>query len=219
MLLVNLGSGPHVAPGWISIDASWNAWLAGRPALRAAARALGLVSPAHDAVGWPAGGITYHDVRRGLPFKDCAVAGIFAAHFLEHLTPAEARALLGECRRVLAPGAPIRLIVPDLEAMTQAYARSLGSPEAEVRARAAERYLAALNLDGFGARPYGLARWVSRVGHRALYDRHALCALLEGQGFAGAAPRGALDSALPGVQAVERPDHHEFSICVEATRA
>lgn len=222
MVLVNLGSGPHVAPGWIAIDASWNAWLAGRPRLRAAARAVGLVAPEHDAVAWPATGITYHDVRRGLPFNDSSVGGIFAAHFLEHLTAPEARALLEECRRVLAPGAPIRIIVPDLEAMTQAYARSLDSPEPEVRAQAAARYLAALNLDGFApARPglaHALARRLTRAGHRALYDRYALAALLADTGFPGAAPRGPLDSALPGLAAVERADHHAFSVCLEALR-
>ena len=221
-VLLNLGSGPHVAPGWTAIDASWNAWLAAHPRLRAAVRALGLVAPEHDAVGWPTAGIVYHDVRRGLPFKDASVAGIFAAHFLEHLTPPEARALVAECRRVLAPGAALRVIVPDLEAMTRAYARSLESEDAQVRALAAARYLAALNLDGFRAWPPGLAhalaRRFSRAGHRALYDRHALTALLTDAGLAGVGPRAPLDSALPLVAQVERPELHEFAVCVEGHR-
>lgn len=211
-----------MAAGWTAIDASWNAWLSHHPALRTLARALRLVAPEHDAVGWPDSGILHHDVRRGLPFTTGSVAGIFAAHFLEHLTPAEARALLAECRRVLVPGGALRVIVPDLEAMTRAYVDSLASPDAVVRAQAAARYLAALNLDGFRAWPAGipwaLARRLSRAGHRALYDRHALAALITECGFESAAPRAPLDSALPHLDRVERPGLHDFSTCVEAVR-
>lgn len=221
MIRLNLGSGPHRSDGWTAIDASWNAWLAQRPLARRAARALGLLAPEHDAVGWPPSGILCHDVRRGLPFTGASVDAIFAAHFLEHLTPAEAAALLTECRRVLKPGAAIRIVVPDLEWMAGAYARSLQSPDDEVRARACERFLAALNLEGFRAWPRGaawvLARHLGRTGHRALYDRHALCAALARAGFVGPGCRPRGDSRIPGIEAVERPEQFVASVCVEAT--
>lgn len=221
MIRLNLGSGPHLTEGWTAIDASWNAWLAQRPLARRAARALGLLAPEHDAAGWPASGILCVDVRRGLPFHDGTVDAVFAAHFLEHLTPAEAAALLAECRRVLKPGAAIRVVVPDLEWMAGAYARSLLSLDGEVRARAAQAFLAALNLEGFRAWPDGaawaLARRLTRAGHRALYDRHALSAALARAGFVApeCKPRG--DSRIPGIEAVERPEQFDASVCVEAT--
>ncbi len=47
--------------------------------------------------------------------------GIFTEHTLEHLTPPDALNLLRECRRVLKPGAWIRVVVPDLEKYVEFY--------------------------------------------------------------------------------------------------
>jgi predicted SAM-dependent methyltransferase len=55
-----------------------------------------------------------------LPFADGALHDIYAGHFLEHLTPAEATAFLLECRRCLAPGGRLGIVVPDTrEIMTR----------------------------------------------------------------------------------------------------
>jgi SAM-dependent methyltransferase len=49
-------------------------------------------------------------LRDPIPHGDGTVGGIFALHFLEHL--ADPRPILRECMRVLAPGAPLTIVVP-----------------------------------------------------------------------------------------------------------
>jgi SAM-dependent methyltransferase len=48
--------------------------------------------------------------RDPIPYGDGQVGGIFALHFLEHLS--DPRPILRECMRVLAPGAPLTIAVP-----------------------------------------------------------------------------------------------------------
>lgn len=221
LTLLNLGSGPFVAEGWISIDSSWGAWLARRPLLARLAFALGLVSTHHRAVEWPAKGILCHDVRRGLPFPTGSVHGVFAAHFFEHLTREEGAALLAECHRVLEPGGAIRLVVPDLEPLARWYVGLLDGGSHE-RAVGSHRFLSMLNPAGVKRWPESagpnLARFVSRAGHRAFYDRHSMTRALEEAGFSQIGLRAPLESRLPGIERVERPAHHETSICLEAVR-
>lgn len=62
------------------------------------------------------------NVNRPLPFPDASARLVFASHVLEHLYhPGEALRFLRECRRVLAVGGRIRLIVPDIECYIRAY--------------------------------------------------------------------------------------------------
>jgi len=63
------------------------------------------------ATGWH----VTHDLRDPLPLPDGSVAQIHTEDFLEHIRPAEIVALLTECHRVLAPGARLRIAVPDYE--------------------------------------------------------------------------------------------------------
>lgn len=48
-----------------------------------------------------------------LPFEDEAFDDIYAGHVLEHLSPRDAHRLLIECRRCLAPGGRLGIVVPD----------------------------------------------------------------------------------------------------------
>lgn len=48
-----------------------------------------------------------------LPFEDGALDDIFAGHFLEHLSPEDARAFLAECLRCLTPVGRLGIVVPD----------------------------------------------------------------------------------------------------------
>src|SRR5688572_7036824 len=55
------------------------------------------------------------DVRKGLPFPTNSVDVIFSSHALEHFTYEEAILILFEMYRVLKVGAPLCLVVPDLD--------------------------------------------------------------------------------------------------------
>lgn len=61
------------------------------------------------------------DARKGLPFLDGSVDGIYSEHFFEHLTQAEGLRFLRECRRVLKHGGRIRIAMPDLDELVQRY--------------------------------------------------------------------------------------------------
>src|SRR5437763_14389901 len=53
------------------------------------------------------------DVTRGLPFENVEL--IFAEHFLEHLSLADALRFIGECRRVLNDDGVLRVSTPNLD--------------------------------------------------------------------------------------------------------
>jgi predicted SAM-dependent methyltransferase len=74
-------------------------------------------------------GVIGCDTRRSIPVGDGGAAGIRVEHFVEHLEPREEiPAFLKDCRRALAPGGVLRIIVPDARRFLQAYCA--GTPEA-----------------------------------------------------------------------------------------
>src|SRR3954454_19034575 len=61
------------------------------------------------------------DVRNGLPFPACGVDVVFSSHTLEHFTYEEGILLLFEIYRVLKVGAPLCLVVPDMDLYISSY--------------------------------------------------------------------------------------------------
>lgn len=61
------------------------------------------------------------DARKGLPYQDGVVAGVYSEHLFEHLTQAEGLGFLRECRRVLKPGGLVRIAMPDLDVIVDRY--------------------------------------------------------------------------------------------------
>src|SRR4051812_34111059 len=90
-VMLNLGCGPNVAPGWLNIA----------------------VAPAPGAIGG--------DLRAGLPLGDASVDAIAAIHVLQDLAYPDIAPALAELRRVLRPGGVLRLAVPDLDRAIRAY--------------------------------------------------------------------------------------------------
>jgi len=101
VILVNVGCGAIFHPDWINLDSA----------------------PA-------APGVRACDARGGLPFADASVDGVYHAHMLEHLEAEDARKFLAECHRILRPGGVVRVVVPDLEGIAQAYLRELAAVRA-----------------------------------------------------------------------------------------
>jgi predicted SAM-dependent methyltransferase len=92
-LKLNLGCGPKPLPRWINIDDR--------------------VRPGVLVMRLPEG------LRR---FADASARYIYASHVLEHLDyPATASALVRECHRILIPGGVLRLVVPGIEKIINAY--------------------------------------------------------------------------------------------------
>lgn len=65
------------------------------------------------------------NVLEGLPFDNDSFDVVYSSHFLEHLSPEQAKFFLRECYRVLKPGGIIRIVVPDLENICREYLRIL----------------------------------------------------------------------------------------------
>lgn len=62
------------------------------------------------------------NVLWGLPFASGSARYVFVSHLLEHLFfPRDVKPFLAELRRVLAPGAIVRIVVPDIEQCIEAY--------------------------------------------------------------------------------------------------
>lgn len=94
--LLNFGCGGAFHPDWTNLDAS-------------------PVSPA----------VVAHDVTRRFPFADGTFDAVYGSHVLEHLDPAVAERVLGDCFRILKPGGILRIAVPDLESIARLYISSL----------------------------------------------------------------------------------------------
>jgi hypothetical protein len=214
-LWLNVGSGPSAPAGWTSIDGSWQAWLAARPALARAARRL-----TGRAVGhWPRG-IVCRDVRRGLGVAAGSAAVVFTSHFIEHLHRADALAFLREARRALIPGGICRVVTPDLRALVDGYVASrVADP------LAGDRLQEALLLHPAAPAPVPmLLGWYrARTAfdhHKWVYDGESLAALFREAGFPHPTPRGHLDSDIPRerLAAVEPADRvcGGAGVCVEA---
>ena len=93
---LNIGCGHHRHPDWVNVDM-------------------------YDS----GGGIIVHDLRTPLPFADGTFEVVYHSHALEHFDREQGERLLRECRRVLAPGGVLRVVVPDLEQIARAYLAAL----------------------------------------------------------------------------------------------
>ncbi len=144
----NVGCGPNVRPGFVNVDRSW----------------------------WPGVDICC-DIVKGMPVPDGTLGGVYSEHCLEHLSLDAAKAFLADCRRAMAPGASIRLIVPDFEIYARAYVDDLeGKPTRQPNEHFVNRTGVNLPVALINELFYG-------SGHRFHYDFRALAELLRATGF------------------------------------
>ena len=92
MVKLNFGAGPYPIAGWINVDLDARA----RPQVVA-------------------------DLRKPLPFTEGCADFIHTEDFIAVLDPAELRAFLAECRRILKPEGAMRVLTPDLARFAHMY--------------------------------------------------------------------------------------------------
>lgn len=95
--LLNVGCGPFYAPGWCNLDVTRN----------------------------PDGGILPDILLERydqLPFTDGAAGAVYLGHVLEHVPWVGVIPYLIEVHRVLAPGAPVCVVGPDVKRATRMWA-------------------------------------------------------------------------------------------------
>lgn len=61
------------------------------------------------------------DLRDPLPLPDACISFVYSEHFIEHISRDDALRLLREARRVMKPGAVIRISTPDMRVLAQNY--------------------------------------------------------------------------------------------------
>ena len=146
---LNVGCGDYPLAGWTNLDAD--------PVTPADVHADALV------------------YLRDCP--DATFAEVYAGHFLEHLTPDEARRFLAECYRVLAPGGRLGIVVPDSYAVLRRYVAR--STEAVF---IGDRWWPLGDLDAVCAA--FLYSPIQGTPHRWSYDIDTLSRVLRAAGFA-----------------------------------
>jgi SAM-dependent methyltransferase len=218
---LNVGSGPAVAPAWVSSDGSWQARLAGHRWLaRAASRVFGI-----EVGHWPQG-ITYRNVRSGLGYDDGSIAVVYASHLLEHLYREEALRFLRDVRRALVPGGVCRIVVPDVAAIVGWYLAHQREPAEQRQQPSSDLLMRLLLLRPDRPRGTGIValvrQWADLHEHKWMYDQDGLLALVAEAGFVDVSPRGYLDSGIPRdvLAQVERADRlcGGAGVCVEARK-
>jgi SAM-dependent methyltransferase len=165
---LNIGSGLCVAPGWIHLDASLNAFFAGSP--RWLLRYVYAISGAKahyslEQFGQILSGFDFvhHGLEYGLPFETTSVDFVYSSHLIEHLFLEDAKKLAKNAFEILKKGGIIRIAAPDL-----AFAIALYEKGEKNRALG---YFFSENREGYLAR------------HQYMYDFDLMKNLLEGAGF------------------------------------
>ena len=202
LVKVNLGSGLNVAPGWINVDASLNAFLAGAPAqlLKLSYRLTGsrtYYSEMDYIACLRTNQFIHHDLSRGIPFPDASADFCYCSHFLEHLYPDAAVQLLREALRVLKPAGVFRICVPDLDYVMGLY-----------RTGDKHRFLQYFFL---ASGEPDLSR------HRYMYDYESLAKALDGIGFVEIVRRNYREGAVPDLDILD--NRSEETLFVEARSA
>jgi predicted SAM-dependent methyltransferase len=180
---VNVACGPQVLPGFLNLD---------------------LRHQDPEVVTW--------DARRSLPVGDGGARGIRAEQFVEHLeVQEELPAFLADCRRALAPGGVLRIIVPDAGRYLQAYCRAdlQGFWDLEVPDPFPDDLPTRMDVINHVFHQYHEHRWA--------YDFETLAHRLNRAGFTRVQRSAYLKSCDPRL-AQDRDVHAPYSLYVEAIR-
>jgi hypothetical protein len=139
------------------------------------------------------------NISRKLPFENGSVSHAFMAHVLEHFFyPEEALKVLREVRRVLKPGASLRVVVPDIRKYLFAYIKGTRSVFDDKNARfglheTEETMLEQLLIyAGVGPAPGCLIN-----SHKFGYDFETLKKTLLTAGFSSVAESNYMESTVP----------------------
>ncbi|MCX5701469.1 MAG: methyltransferase domain-containing protein [Candidatus Omnitrophica bacterium] len=226
-LMLNIGCGYTNTPGdWINIDNSFSAILARYPRIKKFLSRIKVIPKRLYDLPWP-NNITVLDVRKGLPYKDKTVRYIYVSHFLEHLSKKDCECFLRECYRVMMKEGIIRIIVPDLQGLSQNYINKIKGIKKDAAniTSPADEFIERLGLfDRAGEDDSFLIRFVKVLQsnkniHKWMYDYYSLSLKLKQTGFVRITQKEYLDSAIEKIGILDNPDRFKYSLCVEASKA
>jgi predicted SAM-dependent methyltransferase len=116
----------------------------------------------------------YHDLAKGIPFRNDSVARIYSSHLFEHLTSDEAKYCMNECVRVLKEGGEFSIAVPDARIFVDAYLTN------QIKQKAFE-----VNT------PMDYLNYIAYCNgqHKMMYDQASLCYFLLHNGLSDVTAR------------------------------
>jgi hypothetical protein len=210
MLRLNVGCGTTPTPGWVNFDNSLAVRVGSTPGL---ARFAGLLPEPSAALARCARdlGLRWANAAKHIPVGDGCADVLYSSHMLEHLPRPSALVFLREAFRVLAPHGILRLAVPDLRRLTDAYVAD-GDADAYLErlllsADTPVRFRDRLRLLVVGVR-----------GHAWMFDAASVAKLVGSAGFIEVTvlPPGETRIRDPG--ALNLHERAEESVYVEAVR-
>ena len=207
-----------------------NTWMRIEPGLIAATRSLrgtnqrltrdylaGATEPklhigcgANHLAGWlntelcPHGREIFLDATRAFPFPSGAFAYVYSEHMIEHISYAQARAMVRECFRVLEPGGVIRLVTPNLAFLATLLERELTPFQNAYIDYSVRQYAIE---DGAGSGVHVFNHFMRAWGHQFIYDQATLNRLVGEAGFVEVTAGSLAESrhaALQGIAKVDR---------------
>ena len=149
-------------------------------------RKLQLGAGANNLKGWlntdiiPSGDQVYLDATERFPLPDASFQYVFAEHVVEHITYEQAVGMLQECRRVMAPGAKIRLVTPNLERFLALFNKTKTEEQTKYMVEKTKWHEWPTTSD---QETYILNMQLREWGHMFVYTPKMLIAALEKTGF------------------------------------
>jgi len=188
---VQFGCGLCAPPEWLNFDVSPRLWLQ-RLAV------VGSLVPDGPHGAFPKN-VLYGDIVSGLPLPIGYADLLYCSHVLEHLSLADFRTAIQNCRRTLRAGGLFRLVVPDLEQIVDAYRANADSD-------AAIHFMTSTGL-GQKERPRGVAgvlrQSLGNSRHLWMWDYKAMKAELHNAGFSDVRRAAFGDSSDTAFRCVE----------------
>jgi hypothetical protein len=205
MSWIQFGCGLSAPAGWKNYDSSVSLWLQRIPV-------LGSLMPGGAFGRFPLNA-RFGDIVRGLPEPPGEAEFLYSSHVLEHLSLADLRQALRNCRGLLQHEGVFRMVVPDLEHMIDAY-RNDSTPQA------ASCFIHATRL-GFESRPRGFrAAARSCLGnsrHLWMWDFKGLAAELSTAGFTNIRRAQYGDSGIDAFRLVEDPTRWDGCLGIQCS--
>jgi predicted SAM-dependent methyltransferase len=208
MRYVQYGAGRDVPDEWINFDSS--------PTLRF--EKIPLVGQLYtkNAKRFPKG-LRYGDIVKGLPIKDKSCDGVYCSHVLEHLSYNDCLKALAESYRILRPGGIFRLILPDLEILSDDYLQRCKSSDAGAAYDFMKQsHLGVLNR--FRTFSAFITEWLGSSKHLWMWDYLSLAEQLQKAGFQDIRRAKFNDCEDEMFKQVENPARFEKACAIQARR-
>jgi SAM-dependent methyltransferase len=232
---INLGSGPTGPKDWINIDLMINNRFL-REFFKRITRIPLKPFKIIDNEMWryflssvPPNFLRLNLAKGRLPFPDSTFEFCYSSHFFEHLEIWQVERLLAEIHRVLFNGGVCRIVVPDLEIITQAYVNYkqgnngafsnldlTRSPVIKMNEYFGNSYNKYIKVPDI-LKP-AAARWARKYDHKFMYDYDLLRELLLKAGFGHVIKQKFRYGKVPELDILDIENHQFESLYVEAIK-